>query len=61
MIMPLIIDQSKELLLEKEPQRVFQFDDKVLLLSEEKYQVLRQEDNFQVISEQALASPLKAP
>ena len=60
MIMPLIIDQGKELLLEKEPQRVFQFDDKVLLLSEEKYQVLRQ-DNFQVISEQALASPLKAP
>jgi hypothetical protein len=43
--MPISIDRGKEMILDSIPQRVFQFDEKILLVGNDFWQVLRQ-DNF---------------
>lgn len=58
--MPISIDRGKEMILDSIPQRVFQFDEKILLVGNDFWQVLRQ-DNFQIIQEEKLSEKLNNP
>ena len=58
--MPISIDRGKEMILNSIPQRVFQFDEKILLVGSDFWQVLRQ-DNFQIIQEEKLSEKLTNP
>ena len=51
MVTPIYLDQGKELKLEEAPARVFQVDDKIVLLGAQSYQVYRITDYFPLATE----------
>ena len=54
MITPIFMDQGKELTLDKVPSRVFQVDEKVVLVGSDFYSVYRISDFFPVVAEEKL-------
>ena len=51
MVTPIYLDQGKELKLEEAPARVFQVDDKIVILGAQSYQVYRITDYFPLATE----------
>ena len=60
MVTPIYLDQGKELKLDETPARVFQVDDKIVLLGAQSYQVYRITDYFPITAEK-LCYPIENP
>jgi hypothetical protein len=60
MVTPIYLDQGKELKLDETPARVFQVDEKIVLLGAQSYQVYRITDYFPITAEK-LCYPIENP
>ena len=54
MVTPIYLDQGKELKLDETPARVFQVDEKIVLVGSDFYSVYRISDFFPVVAEEKL-------